>query len=327
MNRQKGLTIKVGSPCQQHWDKMDPQEAGRFCSHCKKLVVDFSHLSDQELYNYFSKAIAIPCGRFHNDQLNKIILRPEKRKHRLDDLYKVAATVLAFLSMKFSDASGLRKTVETTVAPLLNTPAKGTGDDKIIITGVVKDEDGHLLENAQVKFADSIIVGTDKQGRFKLEVNLEGNTEPATLLFSYPGLVSTIRNYHPAMLSTTYNVVLSVPREPGPGPYTMGVPLVRSRNMPPLTINSTNNAKTLNAAAKDSLDKLADWLRNNPAIPIKLMTYARDNNNRKAAQQLQVLVKNYLVDQEGISEDRIRMELFVVPGIRENKIEIIGEDR
>jgi hypothetical protein len=48
---------------------MTPQEQGRFCGQCEKMVVDFSQMNDQEIVDQIKKASRGLCGRFYEDQL------------------------------------------------------------------------------------------------------------------------------------------------------------------------------------------------------------------------------------------------------------------
>ena len=62
--------IRVDNPCQESWDRMHPLPGGRFCAHCEKTVVDFSHFTDRQLAAYFRDALpGRTCGRFRADQL------------------------------------------------------------------------------------------------------------------------------------------------------------------------------------------------------------------------------------------------------------------
>ncbi len=58
------MRYHIPNPCHENWDKMTPDEQGRFCSVCSKTVVDFTRMSDNEVLNYFSnyKNGSI-CGR------------------------------------------------------------------------------------------------------------------------------------------------------------------------------------------------------------------------------------------------------------------------
>ena len=76
----KSLLLNIPEPCQENWQNMTPQEQGRFCGSCQKIVVDFSVMTDKEVLAYFSKASQHVCGRFSNDQLNKELTPTPTRK-------------------------------------------------------------------------------------------------------------------------------------------------------------------------------------------------------------------------------------------------------
>jgi hypothetical protein len=98
------IQLNIPEPCHENWNQMTPQEQGRFCGSCKKVVVDFSVMSDQEILNYFSKAGEHTCGRFSNDQLNKEI-RPTEKKKRFNLVY-VWSVMLASLLVTKTYAQG-----------------------------------------------------------------------------------------------------------------------------------------------------------------------------------------------------------------------------
>ncbi len=43
------IEISVPKPCHEDWSKMTPREKGKFCSACKKTVVDFRKKSTEEI--------------------------------------------------------------------------------------------------------------------------------------------------------------------------------------------------------------------------------------------------------------------------------------
>jgi|GEM_PF-5667175 len=66
------LQISIPTPCHEDWNKMSPQEQGRFCDKCCKTVVDFSNKSPLEVQEILlSRANEKMCGRFKTDQLRK----------------------------------------------------------------------------------------------------------------------------------------------------------------------------------------------------------------------------------------------------------------
>ena len=67
----KRIEIAIPEPCQQRWQDMKPENAGRFCDSCQKTVVDFTAMTDQQIGAYFSNQPKNVCGRFAASQLNR----------------------------------------------------------------------------------------------------------------------------------------------------------------------------------------------------------------------------------------------------------------
>ncbi|HEY8894413.1 MAG TPA: hypothetical protein VIM79_06345, partial [Niastella sp.] len=77
----RSVHIQIPKPCHENWDNMTPDEQGRFCGSCKKIVVDFTVMSDKELLNYISNVAGQhTCGRFSNHQLNTDIITTKSKK-------------------------------------------------------------------------------------------------------------------------------------------------------------------------------------------------------------------------------------------------------
>lgn len=73
----RSLTIQIPQPCHERWDAMQPSERGRFCASCQKTVVDYTTFSDQELVRLLSKSSETGCGRFRDEQLNRLLITPQ----------------------------------------------------------------------------------------------------------------------------------------------------------------------------------------------------------------------------------------------------------
>ena len=41
--------ISIPEPCHEDWNRMTPNEKGRFCDSCEKTIIDFSNYSKTEL--------------------------------------------------------------------------------------------------------------------------------------------------------------------------------------------------------------------------------------------------------------------------------------
>lgn len=70
----KGLYLSVPTPCEENWRKMTHTASGRHCSSCNKTVVDFSLLSDAEIFAVITNSKGDVCGHFFDHQLHRNII-------------------------------------------------------------------------------------------------------------------------------------------------------------------------------------------------------------------------------------------------------------
>lgn len=189
----KAITLNVAEPCHENWANMEANEQGRFCLACSKTVVDFTGMSDKQLYDYFKNYTGSTCGRLNNDQLNRALVA-EQQKKRGWFAYALSALLPALLITSRAEAQGevKKEKVVCTPTPELTGEVVVVGrikapkaPDKSVIKGVVKDDSGN-----PVPFASVTIKGTphgvaaDEQGRFKINYHKEG---PLALVASAAG--------------------------------------------------------------------------------------------------------------------------------------------
>ena len=88
--------ITIPEPCHEDWNKMTPDETGRFCSSCAKSVVDFSGMKTKEIQQFFIKNQGKSvCGHFRNEQLDSIIIQiPSQILHTPMHFHKMFMLVL-----------------------------------------------------------------------------------------------------------------------------------------------------------------------------------------------------------------------------------------
>lgn len=178
---------------------MTPQEQGRFCGSCQKMVIDFSVMSDKEILDYMSSASTQVCGRFANDQLKREISATEN-KRRFSWAY-IWNVILATFLVTESYAQGepaMKKKPVTTNKPVLPDTSPMMGSITVIepdqlvlrkeISGVVIDGNQQPLQNASI-FIKGTTIGTtsDSAGNFHLQVD---NDDSIALVISYVGFVS-----------------------------------------------------------------------------------------------------------------------------------------
>lgn len=67
--------ISIPKPCFESWENMTPEGMGRYCSSCKKTVVDFTTMDDEQVQRYFIENYGKQiCGHFKNVQLQRITI-------------------------------------------------------------------------------------------------------------------------------------------------------------------------------------------------------------------------------------------------------------
>ncbi len=94
----KDFQIHIPKPCHADWDKMSPNEQGKFCSLCDKTVVDFTQMNEQEIKNYFiQKTEERVCGHFKASQ----VVVPKPRFHQfLINTYQAIESKVSFYLLR-----------------------------------------------------------------------------------------------------------------------------------------------------------------------------------------------------------------------------------
>jgi hypothetical protein len=110
--------ITIPEPCHEDWNKMKPNENGRFCMSCSKTVIDFSSMLPEEIQHYFiqnqNKKI---CGRFKQSQLDSITIQiPNRLLYSQTNYHKMflLALFIAMGTTLFScaDKEGNKKKID-----------------------------------------------------------------------------------------------------------------------------------------------------------------------------------------------------------------------
>ena len=60
--------ISIPQPCQQDWQQMPSVDNGRHCVQCSKTVIDFTEMTNQQIFKYLSSRNQL-CGKFGENQL------------------------------------------------------------------------------------------------------------------------------------------------------------------------------------------------------------------------------------------------------------------
>lgn len=295
------FTLSIPKPCSQNWNEMQPRDKGRFCSDCQKVVIDFSSFTEQQLHQYLSTAKSIPCGRFHKSQLNTTVFSESIiQPGTWTKIYKRLAAILAFLCMKPSLAS-TQSTQDTIVQPsnrknILDTFGRET------ITGLIKNAEGTALKGAEIKFDNRLVANSDKDGKF--EFIIESGSKPSILTFSFPDMITVVRNYHPTMKSASYTITLEKPL--ALTSFVMGKPVFENA-FDPFTI--TRPIEGLTTDVRQRLADIGLAMRNHPNSEMVLIGYGTTQKETRQAKDLLSAIKNYFMEREGISDKRIHTKV------------------
>jgi hypothetical protein len=216
----KPLFVSMPQPCDQKWDEMTDTASGKHCHQCNKVLFDFSQMTDSELLRFFAQVKEKPCGRFHRSQLNRPIAPVMPERNIFRRFHKMAATMLALFTLKNTPVKAQQNKVPVenvpvsyidTVAALPAFPVTiadtgiVTPGMPVTIKGIVRTWGGEPIADAVVTFADSV-TQTNAAGEFAFAARTID--EPHNIYFQPPGYSPVVRNYHPAMGSTIYEVVV-----------------------------------------------------------------------------------------------------------------------
>jgi hypothetical protein len=115
----KKININVPEPCHENWLLMTPDEKGRYCNSCQKVVIDFSMMSDAEIIQYFQKYRGNTCGNFTVSQLGRDIREPATpaRKRYWGMLLSLLVTFFAACKSRVESVRGKIISSTTQTAP------------------------------------------------------------------------------------------------------------------------------------------------------------------------------------------------------------------
>ncbi|NML35788.1 hypothetical protein HHL17_01140 [Chitinophaga sp. G-6-1-13] len=117
MRYSNGLYLSVPTPCGENWDKMTNTAAGKHCDSCAKTVIDFSFMTDAEIFAVINNSKGNVCGRFQNQQLDRLINPPAPpRKNFLPALLLTAGLITGIANHSYAEARDLEQ-VEMAISP------------------------------------------------------------------------------------------------------------------------------------------------------------------------------------------------------------------
>ncbi|MDQ3108925.1 MAG: carboxypeptidase-like regulatory domain-containing protein [Bacteroidota bacterium] len=197
--------LSIPAPCSVKWEEMGRvNEGSRHCSSCKKVIVDFTKMSDDELVAFFHKN-KNACGKLSKRQLDRDLKidRTSARTGAWKNIFMIPALFLGMetFAREKTNISESMSNVHfrfeiTSGNNALPTPANNPANDTLVIKGIVLDSlTGEAMVGAVV-LIDSLKIGavTDFDGNFSLKIPHPLDTGAVQLTVRYTGYPIIIKN-------------------------------------------------------------------------------------------------------------------------------------
>ncbi len=184
--------LYIHQPCHEDWDKMTPENKGRFCASCAKSVVDFSLMTDNEVLAHLSKNTGNLCGRFDAEQLQRPLLETQLQPKKNWKYWLASLSALFLFGNRLTAQAVNNHKIDSSsvkVPEVNNTLIVGRVIDSIrhpSLEGIVTDTAGNPLVGATIKIKElQLSTTTHNLGNFTLFRNIPIDT--FTLVVSYVG--------------------------------------------------------------------------------------------------------------------------------------------
>lgn len=174
--------ISIPDPCHQDWNKMTPNEKGRFCDACEKTIVDFSNLSKFELAKRLNAGEKL-CGRFNATQLNTPL------SYRAPLYRKGSAWVLSLAGLLAVTASAVAQPTADPSFSLMEMVEHERNNlepnkDTILLKAIVYDlETRAPLSNVHIRVKEYKKIGTQTNEHGQFELAVPNKMAVVTLVF------------------------------------------------------------------------------------------------------------------------------------------------
>lgn len=184
------IQIQIDKPCTEDFKTFKKTDKGGFCNSCKKTVVDFTKMSDQEILNYFSTEKSKTCGLFLESQLKSYSNPSSTLNKSKSSAFTSSVFGISLLSiLSFTNGFSQEKTSKNEIIKVENGTNKQDSDladlnEKFTVSGIVSDKLGPLA-GANIHLKNyNISVQTNIDGKFTFPKQLQTGD---VLLVTYIG--------------------------------------------------------------------------------------------------------------------------------------------
>lgn len=172
----KKINISINKPCNQNFENFKSTDKGGYCNSCKKEVLDFRNLTDNEIVDFFSKNQNQTCGVFLEKQLKNYSESYLGSNYNGKKAFFRSLLGVSVLSL-FTYNEGFSQTSEkdTISYEIKNIETKNSKQSKIeqeITKGFVFDELGPLAGASVTVKNTNLSTSTDFDGNFMFSKKL-----------------------------------------------------------------------------------------------------------------------------------------------------------
>ncbi|NOS94710.1 MAG: hypothetical protein HOP30_22595 [Cyclobacteriaceae bacterium] len=186
------ITLSIPQTCTEKWSSFTPTAKGGWCGSCKKEVVDFTTMNDQQIIDYFNKSTESTCGRFQMSQLKTYSFKEPAVKPGW--LFLKAGMLGLFLALLPNPSSALPPltsiTSENHILGFVTISSRQVLPLPIVqISGIVTSEDdGSPMVGVNIVLKGTTLgTVTNEKGQFQFERELR---EGDVLQFSFIGFAT-----------------------------------------------------------------------------------------------------------------------------------------
>lgn len=145
------MKVHIQDPCKENWNEMTPQEQGRHCAKCDKVVVDFTKMNDYEILSHVN-GNSNTCGRFHNWQVEKELTLPKLHNPWTRWIKNAAFSGFLFggaLSGKSQDTAQVDTVIQTTQVEPIDIVSQPTR----VVKGIIHQPEDSIHQLKELQFS------------------------------------------------------------------------------------------------------------------------------------------------------------------------------
>lgn len=162
------FNLTISKPCSEKFSQFKQTSEGGFCSSCKKEVIDFRNLSDEQIVKYFNNRKGNTCGYFDTSQLNRTIIKTDFKRSTHFRFFRVAAiALLSFSSLHHIQAQEHKTEVIQNVNQLKDNQNSESKLQQSLLSGKVADASGPLPGANIILKGTTIGTSTNFDGEFE----------------------------------------------------------------------------------------------------------------------------------------------------------------